>query len=128
MKDDKEKLKVFDKNGVYLPMKKIGKNNPKAEQVKADNEVRAMWNRTVDRALVSGVPEVQIMDVKQSEIGRKARASIQKSGRNPAMFKSLIMTAIYALELLISKMFKMTSQKTDKDKETVVKAEAEQTP
>lgn len=80
MKDDKEKLKVFDKNGVYLPMKKIGKNNPKAEQVKADNEVRAMWNQTVDRALVSGVPEVQIMDVKQSEIGQKARASIQKSG------------------------------------------------
>lgn len=29
--DDKEKLKVFDKNGVYLPMKKVGKNNTKAE-------------------------------------------------------------------------------------------------
>ena len=31
VRDDKEKLKVFDKNGVYLPMKKVGKNNPKAE-------------------------------------------------------------------------------------------------
>ena len=29
---DKQKLKVFDRNGVYLPTKKIGKNNPKAEQ------------------------------------------------------------------------------------------------
>ncbi|MBR4027314.1 MAG: MobA/MobL family protein, partial [Lachnospiraceae bacterium] len=28
IKDDAEKLTVFDKNGVYLPMKKIGKNNP----------------------------------------------------------------------------------------------------
>lgn len=78
VKDDKDKLKVFDKTGVYLPTKKIGKNNPKAELVKADNEVRAMWNQTVDRALVSGVPEVQIMNVKQSEIGRKTRTSIQK--------------------------------------------------
>ena len=35
VRDDKEKLKVFDKNGVYLPMKKVGKNNPKAEQIEA---------------------------------------------------------------------------------------------
>lgn len=127
VKDDKEKLKVFDKNGVYLPMKKIGKNNPKAEHVKADNEVRAMWNQTVDRALVSGVPEVRIMDVKQSEIGRKARASIQKSGRNPTLFKSLIMTAIYALELLINRLFKMGAEKPKKASDAVVKAEPEQT-
>ena len=33
VKDDKQKLKVFDRNGVYLPTKKIGKNNPKAEQI-----------------------------------------------------------------------------------------------
>lgn len=35
MRADKEKLKVFDKNGMYLPMEKICKNNPKAEQMKA---------------------------------------------------------------------------------------------
>lgn len=126
--DDKQKLKVFDKNGVYLPTKKIGKNNPKAEQIKADNQVRSMWNQTVDRAFVSGVPEEQILEVKQNEIGLKAKASIQKSGRNPALFKSLIMTAVYALELLIGKVFKMASQKADKVIEVVVKAEAEQTP
>ena len=94
VRDDKEKLKVFDKNSVYLPMQKVGKNNPKAEQIEADNRVRTMWNQTVDRALVSGVPEGQILEVKQSEIGQKAKASIQKSGRNPVLFKSLIMTAI----------------------------------
>lgn len=127
VKDDKDKLKVFDRNGVYLPMKKIGKNNPKAEQVKADNEVRDMWNQTVDRALISGVPEVQIMYVKQSEIGRKARASIQKSGRNPALFKSIIMTAIYALELLINRLFKSGAEKLEKASETVVKVKQEQT-
>lgn len=127
VRNDKEKLKVFDKNGVYLPMKKVGKNNPKAEQIEADNRVRAMWNQTVDRALVSGVPEKQILDVKQSEIGQKAKASIQKSGRNPALFKSLIMTAIYALELLISKVFKMALEKADKVTEAVAKSEPDQT-
>ncbi len=121
VRDDKQKLKVFDRNGVYLPTKKIGKNNPKAEQIKADNQVRSMWNQTVDRALVSGVPEKQIWEVKQSEIGLKAKASIQKSGRNPALFKSLIMTAVYALELLISRIFK------NKVTAAVVKAEPEPT-
>ena len=126
VRNDREKLKVFDKNGVYLPMKKVGKNNPKAEQIKADNQVRSMWNQTVDRALVCGVPEVQIMDVKQGEIGQKVKASIQKSGRNPVLLKSIIMTAVYALELLIGKLFKRASQK-DKGMETIVKAEPEQT-
>ena len=128
VKDDKQKLKVFDRNGVYLPTKKIGKNNPKAEQIRTDNQYRTIWNQTVDRALISGVPERQILEVKQSEIGQKVKASIQKSGRNPALLRNLIMTAIYALELLIGKVFKMASQKTDKDIEAVVKAEPEQTP
>mgnify|MGYP000168694604 FL=1 len=61
------------------------------------------------------------------EIGQKAKASIQKSGRNPALFKSLIMMAIYALELLISKVFKMTLEKADKVTNVFVKAEPEQT-
>ena len=128
VKDDKQKLKVFDRNGVYLPMKKIGKNNPKAEQIRTDNQYRTMWNQTVDRALVSSVPERQILEVKQSENGQKAKASIQKSGRNPTLLKSLIMTAIYALELLISKVFKMASQKADKVTKADVKSESEQTP
>ena len=112
---------------MYLPTKKIGKNNPKAEQIRTDNQYRTMWNQTVDRALISGVPEEQILEVKQSEIGQKVKASIQKSGRNPALFKSLIMMAIYALELLISKVFKMTLEKADKATNVFVKAEPEQT-
>lgn len=90
VKDDRQKLKVFDRNSVYLVTKKIGKNNPKAEQIKTDNQYRIMWNQTVDRALISGVPEGQILEVKlevkQSEFGQKARASIQKSGRYEIFF------------------------------------------
>ena len=76
MKDKKEQQKVFDKNGVYLPMKKIGKNNPKAEQVEEDNQIRVRWNQAVDRALISGISEEQIMEVKQTELGEKVKTSI----------------------------------------------------
>lgn len=53
----RQELKVFDRKSAYLPMKKIGKNNPKAEQMEDDNLQRKRWNQTVDRALISGVPE-----------------------------------------------------------------------
>jgi len=119
VKDDKDKLQVFDKNGVYLPMKKVGKNNPKAEQIEENNKVRTQWNQTVDRALVSGIPEEQIMEVKGTEISRKATASIQKRGNNPALFQNMIMAAIYALELLI----RMVSGRKKKDEEEHITAE-----
>ena len=54
---EEEKLVVFDQNSVYLPTKKIGKNNPLADEIRADNEARQDWNRTADLALVVGVPE-----------------------------------------------------------------------
>lgn len=56
IEDDKEKLHVFNKNGLCLATKKIGKNNPKAEQIREDNEVRMRWNYEVDRAIVIEVP------------------------------------------------------------------------
>jgi hypothetical protein len=33
VEDKKEKIQVFDKNGLYLGTKKIGRNNPKVEQI-----------------------------------------------------------------------------------------------
>ena len=61
VKEESEKLSVFQQGGVYLATKKIGKNNPKAEEIKADNAARQEWNRTVDVALVEGVPEEDIL-------------------------------------------------------------------
>ena len=66
--DDKDKLSIFDKNGPYLATKKVGKNKPKAEAIKANNEIRMEWNRAVDRAIVSGVSETEILELKKTEI------------------------------------------------------------
>jgi len=113
LKEDEQKFKVFDQNGIYLSTKKIGKNNPKAEVIKVDNEVREKWNHTVDRALIAGVPETQIAKVKKTEIGEKARESIQTFGKNPSAFRELVQVAITALELLIKMIFEKILKKED---------------
>lgn len=108
VKDKKEKLQVFDKSSPYLAMKKIGKNNPKAEQIESDNEVRKRWNQTVDRALVGGDAEEKILGIKQTEIADKVKSSIQKQGRQPQL-----LMAIVALQILISQILKQIYQERD---------------
>lgn len=73
------------------------------EQIKADNEVRQEWNRTVDRAIVSGVPEEDISRVKKNEITEKVRNSIDLYGDRPNLLASIIKLAIAVLELLINR-------------------------
>ena len=65
------------------PHKKIGKNNPKAAEIEADNTARQEWNRTADLALVSGIEEAKILEIKQTEIHDKAGQSIRENGWLP---------------------------------------------
>ncbi len=123
VRDDKEKLKVFDCKSAYLPMKKIGKNNPRSEQMKADNLQRKKWNQTVDRALISGVPEQQIMEVRKAQIGRKASLSIQQSGGQPELFVNIIEMAIRVLELLIMQVISLAKKWAVKADGVPVKSE-----
>ena len=44
VKEESEKLSVFQQGGVYLATKKIGKNNPKEATIRAENAVRQEWN------------------------------------------------------------------------------------
>ena len=103
MLHEEDRLKVFDKNSPYLATKKIGKNNPMEEQIKADNEVRRAWNRTVDRAIVSGVPEEDISRIKEEKIKEKVRNSIDLYGDRPELLASIIKLAIAVLEFLINR-------------------------
>ena len=112
--DDKDKLHVFDKNGLYLATKKIGKNNPKEEQIKKDNEVRMQWNHEVDRALVSQVPEDEIRQIKQKWITERIRLSIDVFGKCPEKLAGIITTATAKLALLISKVLTAAWELKDK--------------
>ena len=99
--DPEQQLKVFDKNSVYLPTKKIGKNNPKAAEIEADNTARQEWNRTADMALLSGISEAKILEVKQTEIHEKASHSIKSKGWLPNLFRGIVAKAKDFLQNLI---------------------------
>ena len=101
--DDKDRLSIFDKNGPYLATKKVGKNNPKAEEIKADNEIRMEWNRAVDRAIVSGVSEVEVVELKKTEITDRVKESVEQNGKKPELFGDIVRAAIALLERLIAK-------------------------
>ena len=86
VKDENEKLQVFQKGGPYLATKKIGKNNPKEAEIKADNYLRQEWNRNVDRALLTGASEVEVMAAKQSQIDVPVAESLREHGQDPKLF------------------------------------------
>ena len=112
--NEEGKLQVFDRNGMYLATKKIGKNNPKAAEIEADNMERARWNQTVDRALISGVAEEDILGVKREKISEEVKHSIELYGNNPSFLGDIIRLAIKALELLISKVLLVAAKVAEK--------------
>ena len=99
--DPQRQLKVFDPNSVYLPTKKIGKNNPKAAEIEADNAARQDWNRTADMALVSGIAESKIIEIKNEHVYNEASRSVQKHGWLPRLFRGIIQKAKEILQVLI---------------------------
>ena len=103
VKEESEKLSVFKQGSVYLATKKTGKNNPKAEEIKADNVARQEWNQTVDVALVEGVPEEDILKIKQEKITDKTLQSIRTHGWLPDMFRQIIRGAKDFLQEVIFK-------------------------
>ena len=94
-------LKVFNPDSIYLPTKKIGKNNPKSAEIEVDNAARQEWNRTADMALISGIKEAKILEIKKEEIHQKASQSIQANGWLPNLFRSIVSTAKNLLQNLI---------------------------
>ena len=101
VKEPEQRLKVFDPDSIYLPTKKIGKNNPKADEIRADNEARQEWNRTADMALVVGIAEATILEVKQEKIHNETANSIQTHGWLPGLFRGIVQKAKSFLERLI---------------------------
>lgn len=99
--DPEHRLKVFDPDSIYLPTKKIGKNNPKAAEIEADNAARQEWNRTADMALLSGISEAKILEVKQTEIHEKASQSTKSKCWLPGLFRSIVSKAKDFLQNLI---------------------------
>ena len=99
--ENNPKLTIFDDEEVYLPMLKIGKNNPKEAEIKAANELRKAWNQMADQALVEGVPQADIKRIKQVDIKEATCKSIKEYGKAPGRFDQILQDAIRHLHKLI---------------------------
>ncbi len=93
VRNEEHKLKVFDSESIYLPTKKIGKNNPKESEIEADNKARQEWNSTADMALLSGIEETKILEIKKEEIQAQVKQSIKKNGWLSGLFRSIVSKA-----------------------------------
>ena len=103
VKNPSEKLTVFNRDSVYIATKKIGKNNPKAEQIKKDNAVRQEWNKIADVALVVGISDKKIKAIKKNEITEKIQHSTQMEGWKPELFYQIMINANAILKDVIQK-------------------------
>ena len=64
------------------------------------------WNRTVDRALVSGVSEAAVVELKKTEIMDKVKESVEQNGNKPELFGEIVRAAVALLEKLIAKVMR----------------------
>ena len=72
----------------HIFRQKIGKNNPLANEIAADNKHRQKWNRTVDQVLIAGGAQAEVTEFKTEEITSKESESIRQNGNDPKQKRS----------------------------------------
>lgn len=105
MKDAGYKMKIFDKDGPYLHLKKIGKNNPNEKFIKENNKQRLIWNKNVSVALSGGIPTEILKEVKRVEIIEPIKEAM-KNPEAAGMVVRIISRAIRTLIRFISDLIK----------------------
>ncbi len=100
------KMKTFPKNGPYLPTKKIGKNNPHAEEIKETNRLKDEWNKGINQARARGVPEDSLMYVKRELITLPVQRSVKKSNRkkDPISFRNILARGVKVLLTMLKEL------------------------
>ena len=83
---------------VFILQQENRKNNPKAQEIEADNQKRREWNRAVDMALISGVPESKIMEVKRKEITEPNQGINCPAWKQTTIISRVVTVAVEALE------------------------------
>ncbi len=94
---EEEQLTVFPKGGPFIATQKIGKNNPKAEEIRKSNTIRQEWNAAVSDAMMRGMPTEDLKEIKQKQIVEPVIRSIEKHGKDPSCFIRILRKAILVL-------------------------------
>ena len=101
LKDADYKMQTFDKDGPYLPLKKIGKNNPNEKFIKENNKQRLIWNKNVSVALGGGIPAEILKEVKRVEIIEPIKEAM-RTPETAGMVVHIIARAIKTLIRFVS--------------------------
>ena len=111
--DENEKLKVFNKEGIYLPMKKIGKNNPNEKNICANNKMVLEWNNVASQ-VVELMPASHIREIKKEEI-QKPMAEIYKSGNVLGdMYEKIVDRAVTTLVNFVNRWLMLSKDRHPK--------------
>lgn len=93
VKDENENC-MYSKRWSVSCYEKIGKNNPRADEIRTDNYLRQKWNENVDRAFLVGATEEEISLHKKEQIDKPVAESIKMQGENPQAFTGILQKAI----------------------------------
>ena len=109
VQDEKDKLSVYDSSDIYLPTKKIGKNNPKAQEIEANNRAVVDWNYAADFA-VKYVPREMVKDIKQIEITDRIAESQEAGTEIKSRFRRIVKDATSVLNRFLQRWGKLPEQ------------------
>lgn len=88
---------IISKGDIYETSYLSGKNNPKEAYIQADNKARKDWNLKADEALVCGVTEENVMEIKRQHINEPVKQSILNNGKKHGLLQGIIRKAINML-------------------------------
>lgn len=112
---EEDKLQIFDTSGPYLATKKIGKNNPREEEIRSDNELRQEWNQTVDQVLIAGGSQEEVAEFKREEVVQKVSESVKTHGTQPGLLAEILRRAIAVLKEFLDLLMQPIGEEADVD-------------
>lgn len=96
-------LEVFDPNGPYMPTQKIVKNNPLSSDIKKNNQLCMVWNKTIDEVLTTGiVNEAELSVYKYRNIKEALEVEVNTSEWKQGLYEEILSGAIQKLQELTS--------------------------
>ena len=96
LSSEHSKLEVYRKDSIYLPMKKIGKNNPKEKEIRENNRAVLRWNEQAAH-LASRLPEEMVLEIKRKEIVEPVRTAKAEGQPVGSSFAAIVRRAAKTL-------------------------------
>lgn len=102
---EENRLEVYRKDSIFLPTKKIGKNNPNEDYIKQNNKAVKEWNYAASFA-ASILSEDHVKEVKQREILERVKESIE-AREDKFAYRNIIRTATKVVNRLVKEWIRL---------------------